>query len=100
MERLWSPAGATSGNQRQMGRTRKPRKQAKSVAVGCHRLPRPQNGKEEVDGSSPSEGSAKSLLVRAFAYVFSRLLVLIGPRWSRLWSFRAEKCALVGRVPS
>jgi hypothetical protein len=56
MEHLWSPAGATSGNQRQMGCPRKLRKQAKSVAVGCHRLPGPQNGKEGVDGSSPSEG--------------------------------------------
>src|SRR5215212_4559710 len=59
MERLWSPAGATSGNQRQIAGRRNRRKQAKSVAVGCHRLPRPQNGKEGVDGSSPSEGLHK-----------------------------------------
>ena len=30
-------------------------KQAKSVAAGCHRLTR-EDGKEGVDGSSPSEG--------------------------------------------
>jgi ornithine carbamoyltransferase len=33
MERLWSPAGATSGKHRQIGRPPKPRKQAKSVAA-------------------------------------------------------------------
>jgi hypothetical protein len=37
--------------------TRKWPEQAKFVAVGCHWLPRVQNGKEGVDGSSPSEGS-------------------------------------------
>jgi hypothetical protein len=31
--------------------------QAKSVAVGCDWWPRASNGKEGVDGSSPSEGS-------------------------------------------
>jgi hypothetical protein len=36
MEPLWSPAVATSGNRSQMRRRRKPRKQAKSVAPGCH----------------------------------------------------------------
>jgi hypothetical protein len=60
MERLWSPAGATSGKHRQISRPSKPRDQAKSVAVGCDWLPRVSNGKEGVDGSSPSEGSAKS----------------------------------------
>jgi hypothetical protein len=57
MERLWSPAGATSGKHRQISRPSKPRDQAKSVAVGCDWLPRASNGKEGVDGSSPSEGS-------------------------------------------
>jgi len=49
MEPLWSPVVATGGNQRQIAQRRKPQKQAKSVASGCH-------GKEGVDGSSPSEG--------------------------------------------
>jgi hypothetical protein len=66
MERLWSPAGATSGNQRQIGRPPKPRKQAKSVAVGGDWLPRASNGKEGVDGSSPSEGFTKSLQMSDF----------------------------------
>ena len=34
-------------------------------ATGCHRLPSKSHGKEGVDGSSPSEGSASSLLISA-----------------------------------
>jgi hypothetical protein len=56
MEPLWSPAVATGGNQWQMERPRKRPKLAKSVAVGCDRLPPRFHGKEGVDGSSPSEG--------------------------------------------
>jgi hypothetical protein len=46
MERLWSPAGATSGNQRQSSDAKNARKQAKTVAVGCDRLPPNLDGKE------------------------------------------------------
>ena len=56
MERLWSLAGATSGNRWQIGRPRKRRNQAKTVATGCDQLPWDLDGKEGVDGSSPSEG--------------------------------------------
>jgi hypothetical protein len=35
--------------------------QAKTVAVGCDRLPMAAHGKEGVDGSSPSEGFEISL---------------------------------------
>src|SRR5437773_11538247 len=56
MEPLWSPVGATGGNQRQIARANEPEKQAKTLAVGCDRLPRGVHGKEGVDGSSPSEG--------------------------------------------
>jgi hypothetical protein len=66
MEHLWSPAGATSGKHRQVGRPPEPLKQAKSLAVGCDWLPRASNGKEGVDGSSPSEGFASSLLISSF----------------------------------
>ncbi len=59
MERLWSLAGATSGNRWQIGRPRKRRNQAKTVATGCDRLPWDLDGKEGVDGSSPSEGFRK-----------------------------------------
>src|SRR5437667_11104158 len=46
MEPLWSPVVATGGNQRQIRSARNPPKQAKSVAVGCHRLPEKFHGKE------------------------------------------------------
>ncbi len=39
MEPLWSPVAATSGKRWQMARSLKRRKQAKTVATGCHRLP-------------------------------------------------------------
>jgi hypothetical protein len=58
MEPLWSPVVATGGNRSQTGSAPRRLKQAKTFAVGCDRLPR--DGKEGVDGSSPSEGSAKA----------------------------------------
>jgi len=61
MEPLWSPVVATGGNRSQMLSLEKPPKQAKTVAVGCHRLPAKEHGKEGVDGSSPSEGFTKAL---------------------------------------
>ena len=60
MEPLWSPVVANSGNQSQIGPARNWRKQAETVAVGCNRLRPGLDGKEGVDGSSPSEGSAKA----------------------------------------
>jgi hypothetical protein len=45
---------------RKSGSARKPQTQAKTVAMGCDQLPRAAHGKEGVDGSSPSEGSAKA----------------------------------------
>jgi hypothetical protein len=47
-------------NRWQMGLPRKRLEQAKTVAMGCDQLPGPQNGKEGVDGSSPSEGLKES----------------------------------------
>src|SRR5437764_11437718 len=67
MEPLWSPVVATRGNRRQIDRPPIPQKQAESVAAGCHRLPEKFHGKEGVDGSSPSEGSAKVPHVDAFS---------------------------------
>jgi hypothetical protein len=49
MERLWSQAGATTGNQWQIAGRPLGRKQAKFVAVRCDQLPEPSNGKEGVD---------------------------------------------------
>jgi hypothetical protein len=39
---------------------------AKTVAVGCNRLPITAHGKEGVDGSSPSEGFAVQPAISAF----------------------------------
>ena len=61
MERLWSLAGATSGNRWQMRKPWKRLKQAETVAVDYDQLPQNLDGKEGVDGSSPSERSAKAL---------------------------------------
>jgi hypothetical protein len=41
MEPLWSPVVATGGNRPQIVQLRKPQKQAKTVGVGCDRLPEP-----------------------------------------------------------
>jgi hypothetical protein len=57
----WSQAGATSGNQSQTRLSQQRLKQALQqplAALG--------NGKEGVDGSSPSEGSRKRLLIGRF----------------------------------
>jgi hypothetical protein len=48
MEPLWSPVVATGGNQRQIDLAPNPRRQAKTVAVGCHRLPETFHGKQGV----------------------------------------------------
>jgi len=44
---LWGPVVANGGNRRQIDESRKPQKQAKTVATGCHRLPMNFHGKEE-----------------------------------------------------
>ena len=68
-ETLWSPAGATSSNRRQIARARERQKQATTVAVGCDRSPRV---KEEVvlpslnqpDGEPAGIGAHARRLVR------------------------------------
>ena len=67
MEPLWGPVVATGGNRSQNGEAQKLRKQAKTFAVGCDRLPQRAHGKEGVDGSSPSEGSENFLLIGPFS---------------------------------
>jgi hypothetical protein len=68
MEHLWSPAGATGGNRWQMEGPRKPLKQADPQPVATHGNRFAAHGKEGVDGSSPSEGSAKGPHVGAFPF--------------------------------
>jgi hypothetical protein len=73
MEHLWSRAVATSGNRSQMGTLQGWLQQAKTVATGCDQLPIGAHGKEGVDGSSPSEGSAKAPEIAVFP---------VGSTWS------------------
>jgi hypothetical protein len=74
MEPLWSPVVATSRNHPQIDRARKPQKQAKSVAVRCHRLPEKFHSKEGVSGSSPEEGFAKARTAGLFVAAALRFL--------------------------
>src|SRR5881394_2664683 len=91
MEPLWSPVVATRGNRWQTGRAGRRRKQAETVAVSCDRLPEAAHGKEGVDGSSPSEGSAKAPHVGAFSFRPTCSLLNVRWVWSRLWSFRVRE---------
>jgi hypothetical protein len=94
MEPLWSPVVATGGNQQQIGRPSKPQKQAKSVATGCHRLPETFHGKDGVDGSSPSEGSAKAPQNRASSVGCTCTISSVRWVWSPLWSLQIENSVL------
>jgi hypothetical protein len=67
VEPLWSPAAATRGNRWQTARPLKRPRRAKTVAVGCDRLPESFHGKEGVGGSSPPEGFAKAPQNGAFS---------------------------------
>jgi hypothetical protein len=64
MEHLRSRAVATGGK---CTPTRNRLNEAKTVGTGCDRLPIGAHGKEGVDGSSPSEGSAKPVLSAGFS---------------------------------
>ncbi len=92
MEPLWSPVVATGGNRSQIRRPRNPPKQAETIAVRCDRLPATFHGEEGVDGSSPSEGSAKAPHVGAFSFRPTCSLSNVQRVWSRLWSFRVREC--------
>jgi hypothetical protein len=75
-------------------------KQAKTVAVGCHPLRKGAHGKEGVDGSSPSEGSAKAPHVGAFTssvYCISSSLPRYGTDFGTPRRKRASSCRLLGQ---
>jgi hypothetical protein len=61
---------------------------AQTVAVGCDQLPESFHGKEGVDGSSPSEGSAKASQTGALS--LARSCTVSNVRWGRsaLWSLQ------------
>src|SRR5437870_8645423 len=88
MEPSWSPVVATDGKQWQTGSVQKRGKQAITVALGCDQLLKGAHDKEGVDGSSPSEGSAKAPHVGAFSFRTTCSLSCVRWVWSRLWSFR------------
>jgi hypothetical protein len=54
------------------------------------------HGKEGVDGSSPSEGSAKAPHVGAFSFRSTCSMSNVQRVWSCLWSFRVEKSLAQG----
>ena len=97
MERLWKNEGAT-------GRKRFERLEPGSrlskpnlFATGCRGLPPKSHDKEGVDGSSPSEGSAKAPEIGAFSFRQTCSVSNVRCVWSRLWSFCVENAAVVGR---
>ncbi len=98
MERLWSLAGATSGNRWQMHELQNLQEQAKTVATGCDQLPLKLDGKEGVDGSSPSEGSAKAAEIAAFCVDGTCTSPSMWWVWSRLWSFQIQNALLVSAI--
>src|SRR5919201_5504551 len=67
MEPLWSPVVATGGNRTQTRGVRNRANKPKTIAVGC-------DGKEGVDGSSPSEGFEKFLQISSFCLLAGRRL--------------------------
>src|SRR2546423_6644101 len=90
---LGTPGGATSGTRWQRGPPRKPLKQADPQPVATHGNRFAAHGKEGVDGSSPSEGSAKVPLtegVRSEGVCSSSCVRWV---WSRLWNFQARESA-------
>src|SRR5436190_11382724 len=89
MEPLWSPWSQPAAITRKSTGP-ETQKQAKSFATGCHRLPETFHGKEGVDGSSPSEGSAKAPHVGAFLFRSTCRDCSVRWVWSRLWSFHVS----------
>jgi hypothetical protein len=78
MEPLWSPVVATAGNQRQIDCVPNPQKEAKSVAIGCHRL-------------------RETFMVRRGSTVRVRQRALQRPRKAGLLSARLARSPACGR---
>src|SRR5229473_8387796 len=97
MEHLWSPAGATGGNQWQMEHHRKRLKQADLQPVATHGNRFGAHGKEGVDGSSPSEGSAKTPHVALLPFRSTCRVGSVRWVWSCLWSFQVQNAAAGAR---
>ena len=67
MEHLWRQGGAADRNRTQVAAYVEHRKSLQIAASACQPLRLRTHGKEGVDGSSPSEGSAEALQNRAFS---------------------------------
>jgi hypothetical protein len=83
-----------------MGDPRKPLKQADPQPVATHGNGFGAHGKEGVDGSSPSEGSAKVQHAVAFAFGLTCRVGSVRWVWSCLWSFRVQNLALRAAHPA
>ncbi len=91
MEHLWSPADATGGNRRRMGRAQKPLKQVDPQPVATHGNHFAAHGKEGVSGSSPEEGSHESPAKRDSSSRFTVQFVCGCPGMEQVLEQPAEK---------
>jgi len=91
VEPFWSRADAIHGSGSQATASRKRPSCLRSLASDCHQLRPPLHGKEGVDGSSPSEGSAKPPHAAGFAIRLVCRASTVRWVWSRLWSFAARE---------
>jgi hypothetical protein len=98
MDPLWSPAVANAGKGSRLTDRRNRLRWPKLFAIVCHPSPWSRHGKEGVDGSSPSEGSAKAPHVGPFSFRPTCSSSNVRWVWSRLWSFQAREPTL--RAPN
>jgi hypothetical protein len=77
------PVVATSGNRWQMPRRQKPRKQAKTIAMNCHRLRATFMVRRGSTVRVRQRASAKALHVPGFRFLSSLHLFQYARRWNR-----------------
>jgi len=90
MEPLRSPLVARGGKAIAQPLREQPLNKRKSLPPLASSCRQERHGKEGVDGSSPSEGSAKTPHVGVFAFRPTCRISSVRWVWSRLWSFRVE----------
>ena len=96
MDPLWSPVVPTDRNRRQIRGTQKPRKQPKSVAVGCHRLPLAAHGNGGGRRFESARGLCKSAANCRFLLPLDLHCAQLRRVWSPLWSLQVRKRGLIG----
>ena len=87
------PSGRNQWQPVANGKAPKPARTSQTVATGCNQLPIGAHGKEGVDGSSPSEGSAKAQQMPAFDFGLTCTSSSLHRVWSRLWSFQIQNAS-------